>query len=454
MGILSQFSSTIAILSLIITLGIPLGLTQLVAKSNNNIELSKFLLLNSYIIAVVVTSLLTFILLVFPKQISYFILSDNSFYQYVISISFLIPFVAIQSIQEAYLRGLQKLDLLIKNSIYASLISIVIIFPVVVLFQTYGAFLGLFFYAVIFSLLTFISLKNKGLAPLLKIGNYRSHLSVMLNLLKIGSVVLAAGILFQISIFVMRKITIDNFGFFGNGICQSVLSISLNYFLFIFISLTTYTFPKISSYENDNLICEELNMSLRYIQLIMIPLICIVVIFSSLIITILYTSEFAEASSMLKFQMPGDYFKALAWILGIWLVPKSKLKEFIILEIILNVNLVGIYWILVTFHAPSHFSMFSVSYLISYIVHFIINLWVVSKYISFKFTRSNKILISKSILLLSSIITLSFFLSNLQFYVASILLFLLWTVNSVSWNEILLLKMWIKQRLNKNPGPK
>jgi O-antigen/teichoic acid export membrane protein len=199
---------------------------------------------------------------------------------------------------------------------------------------------------------------------------------------------------------------ISEFGIFYNGIFQSVIGISINYFGFIFLSLSTYSFPTVSKLQEKSEIVSELNTNVRYIIMLMVPLIILLFVFRFFVISFLFSSEFGSSETLFTYQFLGDFFKALAWSIGIWLVPKMKLKDFVVLEIILNLNLVLIYFLLINVFG-SNLEFVSVSYLLAYLIHFILNYMVSRKYLDYSLGKLNAKLLTMSLSFMIPLIVIS-----------------------------------------------
>ena len=242
--------------------------------------------------------------------------------------------------------------------------------------------------------------------------------------------------------------TIQSYGIEGNGLFQSIFNISIFYFGFIFTSLSSYTFPKISRMKNDSDLTSEMNNTIRFIVLVMVPLILSLVIFRKYILLLLYTSDFLSAESFFKYQYLGDFFKAVSWVLGIWLIPRSKLFFFVLFDLILNFNLIFIYKLFINY-TDFGITGVAVAYLISYFIHFVVNLILARKIISFRFTGQNFKLLWISIFTLV-ILTFISFSSAVAGYILIIPTALFWFLLNVKRNEIgesfIMLKNYIKTK--------
>ncbi len=372
-----------------IPLGIPNGLSKYTSEKflNEKEEIQK-ILLNSTTLVLIPTIFFTVFIFIVSDQISYFLFDtiDYSFYIKLISIS--IPIIVLNSMIEGMLRALNVIGTYSRVSIYSNIIGILILIPLVLFFKLLGAIIAILILYLLYSLIGIYFLLKLNILNGLK-WKFNIDKELAKKLLKVSFVFLVSGGLFQFTLLLLRKFIISDFGIFYNGIYQSTIALSLNYFSFIFISLSTYSFPLISKINSNEKLTAELNVNVKYICLLMIPLISIIFAFRFNIIEILFTKEFIESQKLFLFQFTGDFFKAIAWAVGIWLVPKLKLKKFLYLELLLNVNLIVIFLILNSLF-PEHLTMISIAYMLSYIIHSFLNIYIARTDLNFKFDKSNK----------------------------------------------------------------
>lgn len=446
LGIISQVSSTVSLLSYLLPLGLPTGITKLVAqyivkdKSKlNEIIQTAFLIL---LLPVLISSVAVFF---FSNELSIFLFDDASFGNYIKVISIFIPFLVLFNITEALIKGLTDISLYVKSTVISIVGSFIIIIPLVIIFGVTGAIFGMMFNFVIFVIYSFIKIRSLKLISF-DISTFRLNTLFLKEILRIGFVLLIAGSMHQLTLIYLKRITIESFGIEGNGLFQSVLSISLFYFGFIFTTLSSYTFPKIAGLTIDSDLTHELNNTIRFIMLIMVPLVLVLVVFRVLIILTLYTSEFLLAEPLFYFQFLGDLFKALSWVLGIWLVPRSKLILFVLFDLIFNLNLIIIYKLLLQ-NSDVGITSVSVAYLTAYFIHFIINLYASREKIGFRFSVKNLklILLSIAFLVLGSGISI---INLTAGYIMFIPILAIWLILNVSVSEIKAIKLLILNILN------
>ncbi len=447
MGVISQLSNFIALLNYFVPLGIPNGLSKLVAEENiTEKEKLKNIFISSATIVFYPTFFFSLIFFLFSGTVSGFLFDTSDYSLHIKIISLFIPFLVLNSLLEGYLRGLKVINVYVKVIIVTNLFNLIVLIPLVWFLGLMGGLYGLISAFVIYVFVCVYQLKKNNLIDKPEFRKTFDR-TILKKIIRVSFVFLISGALFQLSLLLLRKIIISELGIYYNGIFQSVIGISMNYFGFIFLSLSTYSFPTISKMFNDSDISAELNVNIKYIIFLMVPLIILLFVFRSTIISVLFTKDFLVSEDLYAYQFLGDYFKALAWATGIWLVPKMKLKPFLILEIILNINLVFITYLFINYFG-AHLELISLSYLVSYIIHFLLNYFITARLIDFRINRENLRLLVLSLLFMISIILISNY-NKMYGYIIVIPLLFFWISISMKKEELLEIKKLVYSKLRK-----
>ncbi|MFZ1322256.1 MAG: oligosaccharide flippase family protein [Ignavibacteria bacterium] len=446
-GVVNQLFNFVNLVSNTINLGLPLGLsTRLPPLVQENTEESKSKI-RAYIeyfikISLVISFPVTLLLIIFSDSISYLIIGSYDYKTFFIIIMLCIPFLVLYSLVESLIRGMSEIKILVNITVISAIVSTAILIPIIYYFN----FEGVAYYLLVFSLIplsTFI-IKYRG-----TFGRYFNSVKTTLSsseksiIYKIGFVALLSSMMQQGSMIVLRRLIIGNLGFEDNGIYQSVLSLSLNAFTLIYIFLTNYTLPKLSSLKNKNEIVSELNNNYRFLLLILIPIVILIFTYKDFIIVLLYSKSFSDATGLLKFQLIGDIFKASAALFGLWLIPQMKIKQLILIDLIFNFT-----FLLTPFIALEilnyDLDSIPICYLLSFTVHFLLYFFYSRKEIKFKF--DNKVF--KNVIF-SSIIIFMTFLMSIYFYhyslFSNIIILFIWSYMVIEKSEKLKIYSYLKK---------
>lgn len=444
-GIYSQVLNFLNITNFLIPLGTPLGIIRYVADKESLGEKTNPVFNSVILLISCIAVIITIVLIIFSSEISYLLFNTSDFSPLLIVASITIPFSIVSMLYDAYVKGLQLINVFVKITIISSISSLIITIPLVLFYGINGALLSILLAPIIFSVLSIIKLKNlRNIFFTIKDLSFCK--GSMNEILKIGLASLITGSLLQISLLICRIITIDNLGIEANGIFQSVLSISQNYFGIIFTSMAIYSLPKFSSISENSELVLSINENLRFIVFLIVPLIIFFYVFREYVISLLYTNEFQKATDLFSFQFLGDFFKATGWIIGLWLIARKKTIIWIILDIIYSINLISIYYLVLN-NFVNDITALSISYCITNLIHLVLNLLIIMKLLDFKLSGLNFKLIFISL----SLILLVYALNILSPFFSVILiipLFLIW-LYSVTSNEertktISILKNYLK----------
>jgi PST family polysaccharide transporter len=262
------------------------------------------------------------------------------------------------------------------------------------------------------------------------------------NILKLGIASLIAETINQGTILLIRSLIVKGYGVDINGVYQCVVSLSNNYFLLFYMSISAYVLPVLSEIKDIDRLNEQINEIYRFTLFIVVPIITFTFVLREIVILLLYTSKFMQASNLVVYNFTGDFFKALAWVLGAWLIPRSKFKLWMIIAILFNVYFFSIFALL-TFYFKMDIISAVIAYAISNFMHFVVNLYFIKKYNNFRFKiDSFKLMLYSGIFVLIILLISSYKTSLGYFFI--IPFFLLWMKLSIKKEEFMKLLSLIK----------
>jgi PST family polysaccharide transporter len=150
-----------------------------------------------------------------------------------------------------------------------------------------------------------------------------------------------------ISQILLRNILIHNLGINFAGYWQGILRISDGYLLIITTSLSTYYLPKLSSLKEDYDIRWEIYNTLKVVGPAVLFGCIVIYAFRYFIIKVLYTSDFLKMEPLFFWQLMGDFFKMIAWVIGYLMIAKAMTRIYIITDIGFSIAYVSLGYILV-----------------------------------------------------------------------------------------------------------
>lgn len=133
--------------------------------------------------------------------------------------------------------------------------------------------------------------------------------------------------------FITNEISLDAAGYW-----QAMMRISDGYLIIVVTALNTYYIPKLSSIKSNSEIKKEIFDGYK----ILVPALIVISIFvyylRYYIIQILYTPEFEIIEKLFVWQLIGDFFKIMAWVISYLLIAKAKTKIFILSEVLFSLT--------------------------------------------------------------------------------------------------------------------
>ena len=376
------------------------------------------------------------------RSVSATILDSDKYYLFVLLIAISFPFSLSSAVFESYLKGLKKFGNLVYVSVFASIFSVILTALFAIYMGLYGAVIATMLNSVVLFVI-YIVILNKNKLIKLRI-KPKIHIKKEMGLIfSIGIASLIAGAAENSSLLFIRSMVVRFLGVESNGIYQSVASISNNYLNLFFLTLLAYALPILSEIKSPDLMNLELNSILRFTVLFIVPVIAVTFVFREILILIFFSRKFISAGDLFLFSFIGDFFKALTWVFGAWLIPASRVKLWTIIAVLYHLLYFTIFYVFI----QQNIGLYSVvlSYMLTNILICIVNFYFLYKLNSFRIQRNNGIAIVVSMLFLS-LIMLSSELNTTLGYILVVPLSILWLKISVKKKEYIELYAMIKNR--------
>lgn len=328
-ALLAHFQNLIGIMTQLPNDGVNRGLSHLLMFRNEKSEIKK-LTGSAFIFNIVLFTAAGVILLVFQDYFfKYFILSldDRNFYM----IFFAAVFVFIVNL------FLQAFILSLKNAvIYAvsNILGVVLLLGLV--------FIGARTRIIDYALLAFcIGQALNVLATISIIARYRSagafsfrfSLKAFKKMSQFLLMVFSALVFSKLVDYGVRQFAIDAFGFRMTGLWQSVVKISDSYMSLFISTVGVVYYPQVSALIFDT---DQLRKYINDVLYIVIPVtgvgLILIYIFREPVLHILFSREFVPAQHLIRFQLVGDFFGIISYLLIYIVSAQARTLTFILLQ--------------------------------------------------------------------------------------------------------------------------
>lgn len=403
MGLISIFESTLNLIKSMVSLGIDTtGVREVSLATQDKKELSQTVsMIQRW--ALILALLGAGICIAFSRYISLWAFENDTYADSIAWLSISLFFNVRAMGELVILQGMRQIGYMIKSGLLWNITALILLAP---LYYFYGiqAIVPVF---ILVSIITYLSIRHYrkkielkfvpvALPQLFSRGKF---------ILRIGFFIVVAAIQTQIALFLVRTMVISRVGLEQLGLLQAAWTITNVYLKLILNSMSADFYPRLSAVSFNNkktgkLINEQVNVML----IISVPIIVFLMLGSKLLLTLLYSSSFESAYTLLNWRTIGIFFKVISWALGFVLLARGKGLLYFITDTSFSV----IYLICIYFLFPYYqLDAVGIAYMIAYISYFIIVYWILRKSMNFRWQKH---------ILLSGGICLSLILGT--FYIA------------------------------------
>ena len=311
------------------------------------------------------------LILIFKERVSDFlqINFDQNFYFLILIIS-----VISASINTCFLsvyNGLKKIELYVLINIFSNVLSAALIILLVLKMKIIGAFYALALnqiLSLLINILFYLYFKPFKIKWILE-----SFLKENLKKLSKFSIMAIAGpSCLIISTFIIRDHIYNEFGSDYAGSWEAMWRISAIYLLFLITTFKFYLIPTFSKV-NDN----KLKSEVFKIWKVTIPIIILITVAvymtRNIIIDLLLSKEFILINVIIFFHLLGDIIKINCWVLGNIMISKADTKSFVFFQVEWSTLFILFSYLFIEMYG---FVGVSISYLVTYVIHFgLLNLY-------------------------------------------------------------------------------
>jgi PST family polysaccharide transporter len=359
--------------------------------------------------------------------------------------------ICINSLFSAYksiLNGLREIKKLAYSQLLGVLIGNIIVFALVPFFDE--SLIPIYFLIIAISSLvpSFIFVKSLNLS--FSKMSFKEFVESLSTLMKVGmafwfSAVFMALMTYLTKIFLKEELSVSIV-----GVYQASWTISNLYIGIILSSMGVDFFPKICRVITDKVkVNTMLNEQIEFGLLISIPFIIGIFIFAPYLLTLLYSSEFVEGASIIRWQLLGVITRLLGFPFGYALMAKGKVKKYMIAQFLFS----GLnYVLLVLLVLNIGYVALGFNYFIAYFIYVGLICWFC--YQEFKYSFSRLLIKLLTFIILSLIISslIIAFTEGVLYFVFGVLLCSITLYYSfVELNKNLNINMidFLKKKINK-----
>lgn len=422
-GIWGLYQTYIEMLSSFSTLGIDQsGVREIAKKSSNSDNLGKsiFILRRTLLVISLFMSLIS---VVFSKSISISLFGTEKHYYGVIIVSCVILLNGITKGQTSILNGLQDLRGLAISQILGSAIGSIITVSLVFVLGLKGIPVYLLIIALTASISTWWMLRKLSI-PIV-IPKRAEAKTEIWNLLSLGFGFSITALIASLMTYFSRIYIGSVFDLSVLGIYQASWTISNLYIGIILSAMGVDFMPRLMKIiDNKEKLTVLINEQMELGILISSIGIVTVLLFSSYILELLYSSEFIIGSKIIRWQILGVALRVLGFPLGYSIMAYNKPRLYIIIQAIFWIS---DYLLLVFFTNQYGTDGLGINYLLSYILYVVLTWLACRKLFNFKSSLLLRKIIFISFSFIISAWLISYKISGINLWMSGILLILIMT---------------------------
>jgi PST family polysaccharide transporter len=342
-ALVGQLNNFSAIVMAVATGGITTGVTKYIAQYKNDFEITKKYVSTAIKFTLFFSLVCGLFLVLGAPFLSLKILLDKEYAFVFVVFGITLTFYTFNTLLLAIINGYKQFNLYVKISIASSFVGLILSLLLVIPFGVNGALLNAVTSQSLVFIIAFILAKKARIICLSKeyvwskFDKYKAaqyfHFSLM---------TLVSAFTVPVSQLIIRGFIIDSFSLQAAGLWEGMNRLSGAYLMIITSSFSVYYLPKLSELSNNTDLIREIKTACKIIApCLLVGLFCVYISRLS-IIKILFSEEFNGMSNLFFWQLVGDFFKIVSWLIAYLMIAKSMTKLFVATEIIFSAFYVGL----------------------------------------------------------------------------------------------------------------
>ena len=361
-ALIGSFSNLIGISTTFSNGAISNGIIKYTAEFKDSKSQLSSLISTAFKISLLCSIATGLILIFFSSYFSKLIGSDSIFKFPIILLGATLILTSLNVLITSILNGLGHIkEYTIVNSV-GSILSVILTIVLVYYWNIQGALIALVIAPSTMFIFSFYRIRKLDIFTLNLFLN-KFDISVLKKLSKYTLMAATTAVTVPFTQIVIRKLLIQTNGMDEAGLWQGMIRISDGYLLIFTSALSTYYLPKLSILKDDNLLRIEILRGYKIILPSIFFIFTLIYFFRIDLIQALYTPIFYSMENLFLYQLVGDFFKMVFWVLGYLVLAKSMLKVYFFTEVIFSLLYITLSFLFVdNFGSKGIIIAYSVSY--------------------------------------------------------------------------------------------
>ena len=416
-GVLAQLASLTAVLVPLGTLGVGNGLVAMIADARAKADDARVRSLErtALTLAWMVGGGLAIFAIAASPWLANGIYHDGGFAWAVILGGITVPFSAVASLRVSMLQGHQAVRAMAGLNFVIAASGIVTIVPLAYFYGVRGAVFQLVLVAAIYAFWSGRLLKphlgaagssgaatsgGRATGALAGPRAPRIDRALLRPLLRFGASALLVGLSSTLTLLILRSMLVQKLGLGANGIYQVCVGVSGLLMPTILNAITATVWPEIASQPTDADAAPPMRSAIRLSFLLTTGACAGILIGAPIWVPLFYSGKFLPALDLLPLQFLGDYFRTAAWMFGIWLVPRNRLKPWVAFDLVYGVTLLLAFVLLVD---RIGLKSVVIGYVLAHVTHAVLHYALARRALGFRLGPDNRRLLLASFALLAGL---------------------------------------------------
>ena len=328
-GNLKNFSTTIQSIG---RLGLYNGIVKYAADFKEDDEQYKKMWTSCFYICLASSMLVSLILWIGASFWSQKIFYTPDYEIIIKSLSVVLPIYTFNSLLLGIINGWSRYKKYLLINISMSVISLIITLLLIFRLNLEGAFLAIILNPGISLIVTIIILR-KSLNDIIKIP-LKTYFSIdhIINLGNYSAMALFSSVIGSTILIWIRNYIISSEGIDEAGYWEGMRGISNQYMIFVSTLISLYLLPRLSAIKETKDFKKEIWSFYKMILPVFLVGLLIIFFLRNFIIEVLLSDQFLPIKDLFKWQLAGDFFKVLSYVLACQFIAKKMIWNYLISE--------------------------------------------------------------------------------------------------------------------------
>lgn len=369
---LGNFMTLVAIASMLGGGGVINGVIKYVAEFKSRPQRMLSFIKASAIYVIGFSFSLLLVGVIFSTEISRYIFGSDKYYWVIIILAFAQVGFGFSNLVIGVVNGYRDTVIYAKLQIYGNLLGLPLVYVLLKNYGIPGAAIGVvvFYFSNVFPA-CYYYYKYPFRGYFFK---FKLSLPDCKNLFSYTVMLVVSTLAFPVVEIIIRQKIISSSGFSDAGLWQGAIKLSGAYLGFFSVFFAYYLLPVISSEVDKNVIRRTVLFFLFCTAFAYIVGASLFYFFRQHLIPILLSDEFSPLNDLIKYQLVGDFFRILSYVMGFVAVAKAATKLYILSEVLQSVGFLSLSILFGLYNSTLHGVLFG--YLTTYVIYFFLSFFI------------------------------------------------------------------------------